>query len=297
MPYATSRLDEPLKTCRNRDHLSFLHSRRATPTPASARAASMAADEYRCWICLDDAESLDGMVAPCKCVGTNKWVHEKCLRNYCEVDLAAHGFEKGVAEVHCPICKSEIRIVRRGAGSARQAWRQTLRVTATDGVLLERHCRFFFLIAPLLVATLACWAWLLAYWHDLRLNGPGPYLTSDAAAVRWAPDSQLRSPIAAVVKALLNAGAALRSALEYAGFHVDFTELSEAFAADISSLQPGSDSSPAQAAEAPSAADPTPELLELHPSGITKHWSELYVWLQYAQWYKVGALALALTLA
>ena len=25
----------------------------------------------------------------------------------------------------------------------------------------------------------------------------------------------------------------------------------------------------------------------VHPSGISKAWSMLYVWLQYAQWYKV----------
>ena len=35
-------------------------------------------DGFRCWICLDDATTLDGWIAPCKCVGTNKWVHESC---------------------------------------------------------------------------------------------------------------------------------------------------------------------------------------------------------------------------
>ena len=49
--------------------------------PCSAPMPTAEDDTVRCWICLDD-ESLDdpdaGMIAPCACVGTNKWVHEAC---------------------------------------------------------------------------------------------------------------------------------------------------------------------------------------------------------------------------
>ena len=33
---------------------------------------------HRCWICLGDEESLEDMISPCACVGTNQWVHQQC---------------------------------------------------------------------------------------------------------------------------------------------------------------------------------------------------------------------------
>ena len=42
-------------------------------------ADSEAEVSFRCWICLEDAETLDGMISPCACVGTNRWVHEDCI--------------------------------------------------------------------------------------------------------------------------------------------------------------------------------------------------------------------------
>ena len=62
--------------------LRGLLSSRTYIMPAGSHAAgdSSATDEgsYRCWICLEDAETIDGMISPCSCVGTNRWVHEDC---------------------------------------------------------------------------------------------------------------------------------------------------------------------------------------------------------------------------
>ena len=54
----------------------------------------------------------------------------------------------------------------------------------------------------------------------------------------------------------------------------------------LSSFSPG----------APDARPPPPAPPSPHPAGISKNWSLLYVWLQYAQWYKVLCWLMVLVL-
>ena len=102
-------------------------------------SADSAADRgFRCWICLDDQSTTDGMLAPCDCVGTNRWVHEHCLKQFCLEKLAANQQRQTDLSVCCPICRGQYTIERQCAGAA--PWRELLRITSTDRQLLLRHC-------------------------------------------------------------------------------------------------------------------------------------------------------------
>lgn len=216
----------------------------------------MAAEEseYRCWVCLEDSDTLDGMIAPCKCVGTNKWVHDDCLKTYCLQALAANPVS--ALKVGCPICKSEYTIVPREGRRRMQTWRELFAVTSTDRQLVLRHCRFFLLAAPLVLSTLICWAWLVAFWRELYLHGLGEPLMVDGAPAA-APPRELPS-----------------------WAHGMLPESVSTFVKDtLDSLSEG------VAAATTSGRPPVPE--QVHPAHISKQWSQLYVWLQYVQWYKV----------
>ena len=81
------------------------------------------------------------------------------LKTYCLQYLAMN--PSSSLRVPCPICRSDYRIVPRG-GSTDLAvtWRQLLRCTSTDRELLQRHCRYFLLVAPLLASTILAWRWM-----------------------------------------------------------------------------------------------------------------------------------------
>lgn len=236
--------------------------------------------EYRCWICLEDSETLDGMIAPCACAGTNRWVHESCLKTYCLEHLASNAASSPSLRVACPICCTDYQITTRGGTLPLSGWRDMMAWTKTDSQLLLRHARFFFLIAPLVGSSLIAWSWLGMYWRDLHRNGPGEPLMEGAAA-----DSTSPAPPGEALRALL---------LWLPGFlrRVFETQLSEEYFA-ASPPEGTHSSSPRIPASGADAGAPEPTA---HPAGISKNWSMLYVWLQYAQWYKVLCWLLVLVL-
>ena len=60
---------------------------------ALARNPDAAADNsapFRCWICLEDAQTSAGFISPCACVGSGEWVHEECLKLFVIKRLTEH---------------------------------------------------------------------------------------------------------------------------------------------------------------------------------------------------------------
>lgn len=60
--------------------------------------------DYQCRICLetDDEENL---CSPCKCIGTQKYVHKECLNKFREQFYNFH-----VHRLYCAVCKTEYTI-------------------------------------------------------------------------------------------------------------------------------------------------------------------------------------------
>ena len=86
--------------------------------------------------------------------------------------------------VPCPICRTEYQIVPRtprDLAMSPMTWRQLLRWTNTDRELLQRHCRYLLLVAPLLASTALAWKWMYGYWDDLW----NPGLTRTPRRLRW----------------------------------------------------------------------------------------------------------------
>lgn len=68
--------------------------------------------------------------------------------------------------VPCPICRTVYQIVprtHRDLAMSPMTWRQLLRWTNTDRELLQRHCRYLLLVAPLLASTILAWRWMYGY--------------------------------------------------------------------------------------------------------------------------------------
>ena len=142
----------------------------ATPNPDTS---------FRCWICLEDEQSLEHMISPCACVGTNQWVHMECVKMYCLQHLANHEPVGQRLQVKCPICKTDYRIAETSTSDDldgfRASWREYVQ-WSTDRHLIIRHARFLLLIGPLAASALVTWSSLLAYWAVAFTEGPGEML-------------------------------------------------------------------------------------------------------------------------
>jgi len=239
--------------------LSARGSAPVVPPLKGAESQNSDLGHHRCWICLEDEERAEGMIAPCECVGTSQHVHEACLETFCLQSLARH--PSPTLSVSCPICLAEYQIVER-PDAANLPWRDLLRVASTDQQLLLRHCHFLLLLSPLLVSCLLMWVWLLNHWWDVYNNGDGPPLL--ASARRSFVHQHLP---------------ALHGALAWLPAH-----LAEMVQTLVQSVWQVAEA----AAELPGeSVDVTAEAGSPHPAGISRKWSLLYVWLQCAQWYKV----------
>ena len=62
------------------------------------------ASEYQCRICLDD-DLKENLCSPCKCKGSQKYVHERCLNTFREQFYNFH-----VHRLYCSVCKTEYTI-------------------------------------------------------------------------------------------------------------------------------------------------------------------------------------------
>jgi E3 ubiquitin-protein ligase MARCH5 len=63
-----------------------------------------------CWVCFSSSDEDDRFthwVSPCKCRGTAKWVHKKCLQRW--IDEKQQG--NSSVEVACPQCNSKYVII------------------------------------------------------------------------------------------------------------------------------------------------------------------------------------------
>jgi hypothetical protein len=61
-----------------------------------------------CRICLED-DPKQGLIAPCKCKGTSKWVHRECLETWRQ--------ERLLASIQCSVCKFEYELDLSGEWS------------------------------------------------------------------------------------------------------------------------------------------------------------------------------------
>ena len=64
----------------------------------------MIVSEYQCRICLDD-DVEENLCSPCKCKGSQKYVHEHCLNTFREQFYNFH-----VHRLYCSVCKTEYTI-------------------------------------------------------------------------------------------------------------------------------------------------------------------------------------------
>ena len=62
-------------------------------------------ETYQCRICLEEETNLELLIAPCRCSGTSKYVHNECLRRWRYQDVNAPGFTR------CMECNEEYIIL------------------------------------------------------------------------------------------------------------------------------------------------------------------------------------------
>jgi hypothetical protein len=60
--------------------------------------------EYQCRICLE-TDKEENLCNPCKCIGTQKYVHKECLNTFREQFYNFH-----VHRLYCAVCKTEYKI-------------------------------------------------------------------------------------------------------------------------------------------------------------------------------------------
>ena len=63
-------------------------------------------NDIECRICFDE-EVDDELISPCRCNGTSKYIHRKCLNRWREFQRGREG------ERHCMECKEEYIVRRR----------------------------------------------------------------------------------------------------------------------------------------------------------------------------------------
>jgi len=90
--------------------------------PIISRHAAIQAgeiDERQCWVCFasDEDDPSASWVAPCRCIGTTKWVHHVCIQRW--VDEKQKG--NNIVGVSCPQCGTEYLIRFPPAGPLMKA--------------------------------------------------------------------------------------------------------------------------------------------------------------------------------
>ena len=62
----------------------------------------------QCRICLEENEDLDNLFSPCKCSGTQKYVHRKCLERWRQENLENDNYDR------CQECRTEYQTIDVG---------------------------------------------------------------------------------------------------------------------------------------------------------------------------------------
>ncbi len=137
--------DEARETIRRQE----LRRRRPTTRSQTAAVATQPDEGDQCRICFSGAE--DGkLISPCKCDGTQKYVHEECLRKW---QRTCAGTRKAK---YCGVCRARFDLAPPSEPYSSRMWRFTtwfLRHTATFVVALlgtaAGMARPIVLIAPM----------------------------------------------------------------------------------------------------------------------------------------------------
>jgi hypothetical protein len=89
----------------------------STPTDSQRRGSVSSADgdEDTCWVCYggDDEKGKGGLISPCDCRGSVRWVHEVCLRRWVttrSTTTAQWSTPNMTGRFACPNCKSPYKI-------------------------------------------------------------------------------------------------------------------------------------------------------------------------------------------
>ena len=207
--------------------------------------------------------------------------------------LAAHAANSPSLRVACPICRTDYQIEpskKAGASSLVSGWRELFGWSSTDQQLLLRHARFFFLVAPLIGSSLLAWTWLGNYWEDYYRNGPGDPLMREVDTIdgRVGGAPPLFKNALEILSNILPRSLAESYTEPLLNYYAE-VKLQDELAAAGAAAAAAKELAEANAAGAVASFSPEP-----HPAGISKNWSHLYVWLQYAQWYKVLAWLMVL---
>jgi len=114
-----------------------------------AHDSCVASDSPRCWICRDGGQEL---VAPCKCSGSMKWVHRKCLARWRRTARNPRNF------THCRHCDFRFRFPMK-LQAAPRAWSAEEREQQCQLILRETLARL--LRAAVVLAALLLLAMLI----------------------------------------------------------------------------------------------------------------------------------------
>lgn len=76
-----------------------VESRRKPNVSAIVIAENDESDDPFCRFCFEENNSDNHLISPCNCIGSQKWVHEKCLSEW-----RSRWRPTDVRHTHCPVC-------------------------------------------------------------------------------------------------------------------------------------------------------------------------------------------------
>jgi len=92
----------------------------------SSRSGSVSSetDEDACWVCYGGHSEKDGLISPCECRGSVRWVHASCLRRWVttrSTTTAQWSAPENAGRFTCPNCKAPYKISQEGEESFESA--------------------------------------------------------------------------------------------------------------------------------------------------------------------------------
>jgi hypothetical protein len=141
----------------------------------------LAADDEEtpeCWICHDGPET-EGLISPCSCKGTMKWVHRKCIKQWITRSEAPMA-----SRLACPNCRSKYEFSFTSNGGEiwpDGSWLPNFKVLSTiDEVMAQdvtkRLMGCIISLLPCLLLLLGTGILLIEYQREVATHGPGELL-------------------------------------------------------------------------------------------------------------------------